>query len=87
MDENIDFTMEMRNSKCRFLCVTHRSGWWIYTNRHLLEIYGHSYVLYFKSCHSKHAKLNIPFDLTITNTESAKNQRLNDLKKYLKGQN
>lgn len=84
MDESIHFTMERSKFKMPFLdvLITVGDGGIIQTDIYSKSTDTHMY-LNFKSCHPMHVKLNIPFNLasriiTITNTESAKNQRLND---------
>ena len=92
MNENIQFTMERSRDKLPFLDVMILIG---DDGRIKTDIYSkptdtHMY-LNFKSCHPKHVKLNIPFNLasriiTITNTGNAQNQRLEELKRHLRKQ-
>ena len=92
LDSNIKFTMERSKSNLPFLDVMIK----IHGNKITTDVYSkptdtHMY-LNFNSCHPKHIKINIPFNLAsrilaIANTEESKSSRLQQLKTDLKKQN
>ena len=93
MNEHIRFTMERSMSNIPFLdnLIHLEQNGRIVTDLFSKPTDTHMYLNY-KSCHPKHVKLNIPFNLasrivTITSTEYLKSKRLEDLKFYLLRQN
>lgn len=92
LNEHIQFTMNRSKSEMPFLDVLVKitENNYIETDLYSKTTDSHLY-LNFNSCHPKHTKLNIPFNLasrivSIVNTEETRDKRLSELKSYLQKQ-
>ena len=92
LNRHIQFTMNRSKTEMPFLDVLVKveKDNCITTDLYSKTTDAHLY-LNFNSCHPKHTKVNIPFNLasrivTIASTEEARNQRLSELKYFLKKQ-
>ena len=88
----IKFTMEQNTDKLPFLDILlHKKGNKLYTDIYYKVTDTHQY-LDFQSCHLKHTKNNIPYCLarkicTVVIKNDLREQRLNELKSFLRKQN
>lgn len=91
IDPDIKFTIEESQHDISFLdiCITHE-GESLSTDIYYKPTDTHQY-LHFNSCHPRHTKRAIPYNLarricTIVSDEKKRNQRLEEMKKYLRNQ-